>query len=201
MQELFKWLSTNQTATIAVIGSFGFLIISICIIYLISFFQGRDISFWPPKIGQKPIKSNTPAKQTNMFDIVFIEDKSNNKNQRIIEGIWKSTYFTDHNPTKTHNHLLELKQNGEYINGQSLEGSLSLHSFKLSGKIRYGIYFTGIWESRLEESVYHGTFQCIIGSADKEITGKWLGTGSTNPINVGNWTLQKTEERITKKQE
>jgi hypothetical protein len=49
-------LSNNPIATISLIVAFSILVISITIIYLVAFFQGRAISFWPPKIGAKPDK-------------------------------------------------------------------------------------------------------------------------------------------------
>ncbi len=59
MPELFKWLSSNPTATLVVISLFGILVVFAVLIYLVAFFQGREISFWPPKIGEKPEKSKT----------------------------------------------------------------------------------------------------------------------------------------------
>ena len=32
----------------------GLVLISLLTIYIVAFFQGRDISFWPPTIGAKP---------------------------------------------------------------------------------------------------------------------------------------------------
>lgn len=57
MDEFFRWLSNNPVATTTLIVSFGVLVTSATLIYLVAFFQGREISFWPPKIGQRPSKS------------------------------------------------------------------------------------------------------------------------------------------------
>ena len=54
MGDLLKWLSENPRAAIPVIIVFGLLLTSAVLVYMIAFFQGREISFWPPKIGSKP---------------------------------------------------------------------------------------------------------------------------------------------------
>lgn len=54
MSEFFKWLASNSIAANALIIAFGILVISVNSIFIFAFFQGREISFWPPKIGIKP---------------------------------------------------------------------------------------------------------------------------------------------------
>ncbi len=54
MNELFKALSNNPIAIITLIASFGIIVLSLVMTYLIAFFQGREVHFWPPKIGAKP---------------------------------------------------------------------------------------------------------------------------------------------------
>lgn len=56
MDEFFKWLSANNIAGIVVLTAFGLLVISAAVIYLVAFFEGREISFSPPKIGARPEK-------------------------------------------------------------------------------------------------------------------------------------------------
>ncbi len=58
MTGFFNWLSANPPATNAFILTFSILIISIPLIYLVAFFQGRAIYFWPPKIGERPSRSD-----------------------------------------------------------------------------------------------------------------------------------------------
>ncbi len=58
MNAFFIWLSANPLATNAFILTFSILIISISSIYLVAFFQGRAIYFWPPKIGERPSRSD-----------------------------------------------------------------------------------------------------------------------------------------------
>ncbi len=54
MGDFFNWLSANPVATTALIASLGVLVVTITLIYVVAFFQGREILFWPPKIGQRP---------------------------------------------------------------------------------------------------------------------------------------------------
>jgi len=55
MEQLFHWLSNSTIATSVIIIGFAILVSTVVLIYLTAFFQGREISFWPPKVGPKPI--------------------------------------------------------------------------------------------------------------------------------------------------
>ena len=59
MGDFFNWLSTNPIATITLIILFGIVITSTTLIYVVAFIQGREIVFWPPKIGERHNKSHT----------------------------------------------------------------------------------------------------------------------------------------------
>lgn len=54
MDAFFQWLSSNIIATTILILAFGVFVI----IYTVAFIQGREISFWPPKIGPKNTNAN-----------------------------------------------------------------------------------------------------------------------------------------------
>jgi len=56
MDEFFKWLSANSIAGMVVVIAFGLLVIAATVMYVVAFFQGREVTFWPPKIGPKPEK-------------------------------------------------------------------------------------------------------------------------------------------------
>ncbi len=71
MDAFLKLLTTSPI--IALTAAIVFLIIAI--IYLIAFFQGREITFWPPKIGAKPAKIIVEASKVTQVDdkpIVFL---------------------------------------------------------------------------------------------------------------------------------
>ena len=55
MSDFFNWLSSGSASSIILIVAFLILVITIVLIYIIAFFQGREIHFWPPKIGSRPI--------------------------------------------------------------------------------------------------------------------------------------------------
>ena len=65
MTSFFDWLSNNPIATTVFIVAFGSAVTCATLIYVIAFFQGREISFWPLKIGEKPSatrKTTTPSR-------------------------------------------------------------------------------------------------------------------------------------------
>lgn len=64
MGEILKLLSQNPVALIILGILLGLLLLSITIIYIIAFFQGREISFYPPKIGSR--LSNKEQKESEV---------------------------------------------------------------------------------------------------------------------------------------
>jgi nucleoside phosphorylase len=60
MDTLFQFLSSNPTVTVTLLVVLGGLILAIILIYIIAFAQGRPISFWPPKIGERPTNQKIP---------------------------------------------------------------------------------------------------------------------------------------------
>ena len=64
MNTFFDWLSNNSLATTAFIIIFALLFLFVVIVYLVSFSQGRSLSFWPPKIGERPTKKGISKANT-----------------------------------------------------------------------------------------------------------------------------------------
>jgi hypothetical protein len=60
MTTFFDWLSHNPIATTVFIVAFGSAVTCATLIYMIAFLQGREISFWPPKVGEKPSTTRKP---------------------------------------------------------------------------------------------------------------------------------------------
>lgn len=56
MHDFFSWLNSNMLATNFFIGLVGVVVLSVVLIYIIAFFQGREISLYPLKIGPRPVK-------------------------------------------------------------------------------------------------------------------------------------------------
>jgi CheY-like chemotaxis protein len=66
MVEFLQWLSSGSIVATLFIGIILVLVTSLLLIYGVAFIQGREISFWPPKIGEKPAdrnKSNAGVKK------------------------------------------------------------------------------------------------------------------------------------------
>lgn len=59
MDTLLNWIIANQIAGAVLIIAFSLVVIAIVLMYVIAFFQGRSISFWPPKIGERLITNAT----------------------------------------------------------------------------------------------------------------------------------------------
>jgi len=66
MNELLEWLSVNLVPTAIFI-----LACSVILTYLVAFFQGREISFWPPRIGGRPITiQHSEVSSMNVIDAI-----------------------------------------------------------------------------------------------------------------------------------
>lgn len=59
MEELVKLIENSTIATAIIFITISLLLIIVIIIYVIAFIQGREISFWPPKIGIKQSNSKS----------------------------------------------------------------------------------------------------------------------------------------------
>ncbi|MDJ0616661.1 MAG: hypothetical protein QNJ63_07910 [Calothrix sp. MO_192.B10] len=55
MNDFFKWVSNNPIANTVLPIAFIIIVISITLIYIVAFFQGREIQFWPPHIGHRTV--------------------------------------------------------------------------------------------------------------------------------------------------
>lgn len=91
MNEILEWLSYNPIITTVLVVSFVIAFAAVVLIYLVAFFQGREISLWPPRIGPKPVaeddkesvqnpdSDNVPIKtakppQIYLFGYFFVEE-------------------------------------------------------------------------------------------------------------------------------
>lgn len=63
MDEFLKWLSSNSIVSTILVASFCALVVSAVVIYFVAFLQGREVFFWPPKVGAKPDKPNPLRKE------------------------------------------------------------------------------------------------------------------------------------------
>lgn len=100
MDAFFNWLSSNPPATMTLIVSFGVLVTLIILIYLVAFFRGQDISFWPPRIGaatkdQPPLADNReqdtpPASQPKSIFQIFSKNRFKQaEKQKVIDEVYR----------------------------------------------------------------------------------------------------------------
>jgi hypothetical protein len=78
MDTFLIWLSENPIVTTALIVTFIIIAISTILIFLLAFFQGREILFWPPKIGAKPEFPKNGSKNNILLKGCFVsrDDRS-----------------------------------------------------------------------------------------------------------------------------
>ena len=66
MNELIKWLSSGSVSASIMLILVSFILAVLSSIYLIAFLQGREISFWPPKIGERKKDDNDKSDKANI---------------------------------------------------------------------------------------------------------------------------------------
>lgn len=78
MAEIITWIASGSIVSLIFFSLLVFAALTLLIVYLISFFQGREISFWPPKIGKKDSVKKIEAQKRNInkFTKSEVEDKS-----------------------------------------------------------------------------------------------------------------------------
>ncbi|MCP4143207.1 MAG: hypothetical protein GY755_23450 [Chloroflexi bacterium] len=87
MSQILQWLTSNPLVGMITLITFLLIVISVVVIYLVAFFQGQEISFWPPQISQKPetiVKNRQIVKNKEITTIQFCDDfwkKTNNITQ------------------------------------------------------------------------------------------------------------------------
>ena len=90
MSEVINWASHNALASLAVIIAFALVVLSITTMYLVAFFQGRDVAFWPPKIGPKPQFPNPTSNDSQSSPT----DKSTEREEEEIDGVFTPPFNT-----------------------------------------------------------------------------------------------------------
>ena len=64
MDAFLQWLSANPTVTNTLLFAISGLVLAVALIYVVAFFQGREVSFYPPKIGQRVDGKKQPEAKT-----------------------------------------------------------------------------------------------------------------------------------------
>ena len=89
MDAFFQWLSNNPSIVTTTGFTLAAIIVIIIFMYVIAFFQGRDVSFWPPKIGSSPINTKISKAEQQLKD-----DESTMRDEPSLPVIRKSDRST-----------------------------------------------------------------------------------------------------------
>ena len=122
MAEFFQWISNGSTPATIFIGILVVLIAVIVLIFLTAFIQGREISFYPPKIGVKPATKKNATPKTDV-----------SKNTAL-KGSVDSIFITEP-PTFDDD---ALKANNIFILGMNLRRTLTNYYGMLEAKVNDG---------------------------------------------------------------
>lgn len=85
------WIPTIVANPI-VVGGVGAVVLAVTLIYVIGFFQGREISFWPPRIGpRQSVTSITPPQQKSWDSILgeWFEEIPRSPDRRYSIGVFR----------------------------------------------------------------------------------------------------------------
>lgn len=55
MEEFFKWLANHSVIANILVIFVGLVVVAVVTIFVLAFVQGRDVGFWPPKIGPRQL--------------------------------------------------------------------------------------------------------------------------------------------------
>ena len=79
MDTFLNFLTTNPSFLTAIIATIAVLVLFFVVIYLVAFLQGREISFYPAKIGAKPDKAQVSRKADGKVSgnsPIFLSDRT-----------------------------------------------------------------------------------------------------------------------------
>jgi hypothetical protein len=94
---------------------------------------------------------------------------------RQIAGTWETSYWyiDDKGQRIEQNDIVKLRQIGTYVFGRN--ESSKRDRYKISGRLRNQVFFTGTWKSLIKSDTYHGPFQLIVNSMVTLCGGNGLG--------------------------
>jgi len=141
MKELFVLLASNNVLMIALVVALVLLFFTVIAIYIAALVQGRSISFWPPKIGERPF---TKSRDNKQYEMPFQNGKQASiKDQRKIED--RKFHEMSHkqgerNKVKTEvlmdaEQKLTKKDNNERKSHRKIVGILLTFTWKSEGEI------------------------------------------------------------------
>lgn len=166
MEQFFNWLSATPIAGTILISIVVISVLVLIVTYLVAFYQGREISFWPPKLGAKPLHSVESG--------TAIQDSVVSKNLR------------DRLDTKETS-IFGVKKPGDGINYQENYGTPSqpgLQSFRLQSRPIAVLVGT--------DGLVNGTMYAIV-TGHRDVT---VGRGSSCDLPINSNLLSRHHFRI-----
>lgn len=90
MSDVLQFLAQNPETATAITVSISLIVIAIVLMFVVAFFQGREITFWPPKIGSK-----SEAKDRHQ------KGATGNNSASVKAGDWDMSSFFEIKPNDT----------------------------------------------------------------------------------------------------
>jgi hypothetical protein len=188
----------------------GIAILSIIVFcFIVAVFQGREVSFWPPKIGTKVKSSENEF--VKIATETFIKNESNgaskvlNVSTRSIAGIWLCQYYyprldesTKQKIRTLETQLVCFEQSANQVKGSTIYALAHPEAFE--GKITQDRYFTGLYFNKHNHHSYHGALQLVISNSQKRMKGRWVGfnrEGNDVDSDEWRWVQVDDNQRIT----
>ena len=186
MNELFHWPSTNPVATTAVIVLFCVVVVSLVVIYLIAFLQGREVSFWPPKIGTK---SDEASK------ILPIAQPAKGKTESL-DGIWLSLFeYGKMGNMNWINEEVHITYNNGLVKLRSIQNEKG-YKWEGEGRIIDNNYVYGEIHSIRPGAHSHTLFILTIHRQGNCLYGKWITPNEKSKVITGSWVLGRQKSDL-----
>ncbi len=182
----------------------GLLVIAIAI-FAVAVVQGREVSFWPPKIGAKSPKAIPPKVENSPAignSLSYVERSSavSGVSDHSITGTWLCQYkypqldeMSGCKAMTTETQLVRLEQQGSLVTGATIFALAHPESFE--GKITKERYFTGLYFNQQNHHSYHGAFQFVISNSKHRMLGRWVGFNREgNGVDSEEWRWERIDE-------
>ena len=82
MDNFLNWISMNPTIATTIIVILGVLLLAMVVLFIVAFFQGREVSFYPPRIGELQTQ-----KENNSHSIQLGDSQSIQSSLKSAEGV------------------------------------------------------------------------------------------------------------------
>jgi len=188
------------------LGSAIFIVVFVIVIFGGAFAQGREVSFWPPKIGAKPmplpVRGNDIADDPNSALESKRSLKSTDTPARSIAGIWLCQYRYPSLDENTKQKVMSIEtqvvcfeQKGNQVHGSTIFALAHPEDFE--GSITKDRYFTGLYFNKHNHHSYHGAFQFVLSHSHNRMKGRWVGFNREgNDVDSEEWRWLQVDDNV-----